>query len=110
MRCRPGPKAPSAHEVAELAREFEIELSADEAESYAEIIGGAVHAYRRIEELPERKPPVKYPREPGYRPSADEKSVQRLVLEDRHQGRERGFVEGRARWCQGRDLRSPGCR
>ncbi len=67
-----GPRAPSAQEVAELARDFEIELSAAEAESYATMISGAVHAYRRIEELPERKPPVKYPRTPGYRPGPDE--------------------------------------
>ena len=67
-----GPRAPSSREVADLAREFEIELSAEEADRYAKMIGGAVHAYRRIEELPERKPPVKYPRSPGYRPSAEE--------------------------------------
>ena len=67
-----GPKAPNPKEIAELAREFEIELSDDEAASYAKMIGGAVHAYRRIDELPERKPPVKYPRSPGYRPSAEE--------------------------------------
>ena len=67
-----GPKAPSPQAIAELARDFEIELTDDEAESYAKMIGGAVHAYRRIEELPERKPPVKYPRGPGYRPSAEE--------------------------------------
>ena len=67
-----GPKAPSPQEIANLARDFEIELSADEAESYAKMVGGAVHAFRRIEELPERKLPVKYPRGPGYRPSAEE--------------------------------------
>ena len=67
-----GPTPPSALEVSALASEFAIELSDDEAESYAKMIGGAVHAYRRIEELPERKPPVKYPRSPGYRPGPEE--------------------------------------
>ena len=89
-----GPKAPSAHEVAELAREFEIELSADEAESYAEIIGGAVHAYRRIEELPERKPPVKYPREPGYRPSADENPYNAWYWKTDIKGASAGSLKG----------------
>ena len=67
-----GPKAPSPREVTELARSFGIELGADEAESYAKMMGGALHGYRHIEELVERKPPVKYPRTPGVRPSAAE--------------------------------------
>ena len=89
-----GPKAPSAQEVADLAAEFEIELSADEAQSYAKMIGGAVHAYRRIEELPERKPPVKYPRGPGYRPSADENPYNAWYWKTEIEGAAEGPLKG----------------
>ena len=44
-----GPKAPSPREVTELAHGFGIELGADEAESYAKMMGGALHDYRHVE-------------------------------------------------------------
>jgi amidase len=65
-----GPKAPSAQQIHELARGLDLELSAEEAAIYAKLIGAGMPAYRRLEGLPESKPPVKYPRSPGYRPAA----------------------------------------
>jgi amidase len=67
-----GPKAPSAEQIRDLASDFEIDLTGEEAATYARLIGGIVHSYRRLDELPERKPPVKYPRAPGYRPAPEE--------------------------------------
>jgi amidase len=65
-----GPRAPSARDVLEMASDFGIDMEADEAATYARLMGPALHAFRRLEELPEQKPPVKYPRTPGYRPKA----------------------------------------
>ena len=65
-----GPRAPSARDVLQIAADFGIEMEADEAATYARLMAPALHAFRRLEELPEQKPPVKYPRTPGYRPSA----------------------------------------
>ena len=65
-----GPKAPSAQQILELAQGLDLELSAEEVATYAKLIGRGMPAYRRLEGLPEIKPPVKYPRSPGYRPAA----------------------------------------
>ena len=63
-----GPKPPSPEQVLELARGLDLDLSDEDAASYARVIGAGMPAYRRLEELPEEKPPVRYPRTPGYRP------------------------------------------
>jgi amidase len=61
---------PSVREIRALADEFGIEMSDTEAESYQTCMQGPIASYRRLEELPEFRPPVKYPRAPGYRPAA----------------------------------------
>ncbi|WP_420623973.1 amidase [Candidatus Poriferisodalis sp.] len=63
---------PTADEVREIAAAYGITLTADQAESHAGVIAGAVPAYSRLRELPEVRPDVKYPRTPGYRPPPEE--------------------------------------
>jgi amidase len=58
--------------VLELARGFGFEFSPEEAATHAKMIGAGMVAYQRLDELPEFKLPVKYPRSPGYRPTQDE--------------------------------------
>lgn len=89
-----GPKAPSAQQISSLARHYEIELSPEEAATYAKLIGGAVFAYRRIEELPELKPPVKYPRTPGYRPSSEENPFNAWYWKTEIKGAAHGPLKG----------------
>lgn len=67
-----GPRLPSVAEIVDLATGFGIEMSETEAASYQRLMTGALRAYRRIDELTEVLPPVKYPRDPGYRPPPEE--------------------------------------
>ncbi|HCK76497.1 MAG TPA: Asp-tRNA(Asn)/Glu-tRNA(Gln) amidotransferase GatCAB subunit A, partial [Gammaproteobacteria bacterium] len=67
-----GPVNPSINEVLKLAAEFGMELSAHEAQVYCAGMAGVLKSYRRIEELPELRPEVKYPRTPGYRPAPED--------------------------------------
>ena len=67
-----GPRAPDAWDILEIAADFGIEMSDDEAATYARLMTTAVRAYRHLDELPEFKPPVKYPRTPGYRPRPED--------------------------------------
>ena len=64
-----GPKPPSAEQIGDLAWRLDLDLSEDEIEAYARIVGAGMAAYRRLDELAAPKPPVKYPRSPGYRPA-----------------------------------------
>ena len=63
-----GPRAPSAQQILDIAEDYGIDMTLVEAGEHAGLMGGAIAAYRRIEDLPAVRPPVKYPRDPGHRP------------------------------------------
>jgi amidase len=65
-------EAAKAEQVFEIADSFGIELSADDAKSFAGLMNGIKASYDRLDELVEPTLPVKYDRGPGYRPSQDE--------------------------------------
>ena len=67
-----GANPPNVNQVLDIAEGFGLELTADEAESYCTLLQGAVKSYRRLEEMVEFRPPVKYPRNIGYRPAAED--------------------------------------
>ena len=89
-----GPRAPSARDVLELAADFGIEMEADEAATYARLMGPALHAFRRLEELPESKPPVKYPRTPGTRPKAEDNPYNAWYWRTEIEGAAEGPLKG----------------
>ena len=67
-----GPKPPSAEQIGELAWRLDLDLTDEEIEAYARIVGAGMAAYRRLDELAAPKPPVRYPRSPGYRPAPED--------------------------------------
>ena len=67
-----GPRAPSPRDILEIAEDFGIDMDEDEAATYAGLMATAVRSYCHLEDLPEFKPTVKYPRAPGYRPSPED--------------------------------------
>lgn len=68
-------RVPTPGEVAGIAGDFGIELTSADAESYVGLIKGILASYHRIDELPEPKPAVKYPRTSGYRPDPRENTL-----------------------------------
>lgn len=66
------PRLPSVAQVLELGREFGMTLTEADAASFRGLMAGSMASYARLDELAEPKLPVKYPRLPGYRPSAEE--------------------------------------
>ncbi len=59
---------------------------------------GNFAAYDLVDQMPDEIPVVKYPRTPGYRPDGAGEQAQRLVREDRHQGRVRAASSRARRW------------
>ena len=64
--------------------------------SFREPMRGPIASCARLDQLVGAQIPVKYPRAPGYRPVVRGESLQRLVLEDRDQGRAAGLLAGKA--------------
>lgn len=67
-----GPELPTLEQLKSIAKDCGVELSNELATDYLDMMVTTFKSYRRIDQLVERKLPVKYPRTPGYRPAADE--------------------------------------
>jgi amidase len=65
------PRLPTVSQILEIAKTFGMTLTEDAA-SFCSLMAGSIASYARLDELPEPKLPVKYPRDPGYRPPAEE--------------------------------------
>lgn len=61
-------RAPTSIEISNLASEFGMTLSDDDAASFVGLIKPLMRSYETLDRLTEPKPLVKYARTPGYRP------------------------------------------
>ena len=100
-----GPDLPSAAMLMRIAADHGLDLTAADADSYRALMAGAIKSYRKLEEFSEPKPPVKYPRDGGWRPRARGQPVQRLVLALQHRGRGQRRARGATRGREGRGVR-----
>ena len=65
-------RLPTVEQLLEIAGSFGMTLTSEDAISFRGLMAGSIAAYNRLDELPEPKLPVKYPRSSGYRPAAQE--------------------------------------
>src|SRR5438105_1503764 len=65
-------QAPNANQIMQLAEEFGMDLTADDADSFIRLMAGLKASYDRLDALVEPKLAVKYPRTPGWQPSPEE--------------------------------------
>jgi amidase len=63
---------PSVNQLQEIAAFYGMHLTSEDAASFQGLMVGSIASYNRLDQLPEPKLPVKYPRAPGHRPSAEE--------------------------------------
>jgi amidase len=66
------PRLPTVAQVLDLAKDFGMTLTEEDAASFRGLMAGSIASYARLDELVEPKLPVKYPRAPGYRPPPEE--------------------------------------
>lgn len=89
-----GPELPKIQQILDLAASFGMELSPEEAASFQTLMRGPIASYRRVEELAEFRPAVKYPRDPGYRPSPKENPYNAWYWRTNIQGAPTGPLAG----------------
>ena len=63
---------PSERQISDIAAGLGIDLSAQDAASFADLVARVLPTYERLDELVEPTLPVTYAREPGHRPTAEE--------------------------------------
>ena len=89
-----GAELPSIKQILSLASEFGIDLSESEASSYQNLMKGPLTSYRRLEEFSEYKPEVKYKRNSGYRPTAEENPYNAWYWRCEIEGTDSGILDG----------------
>ena len=72
---------PSPAQIKEAATEVGLSLTDADIESYSGLMKGMVDAYNLVDHMPDYLPEVKYPRTPGYFPSAEENARIRVALD-----------------------------
>ena len=63
---------PTTDEVEEIARGLKLELNKDELETFRGLMRASIDACNDVDAMEDDLPPVKYPREGGYRPDSEE--------------------------------------
>lgn len=88
-------KKPTHEEMAEVARDLGMHLSAAEIDSFLGLMDGTVAAYTALEDMPDVLPRVAYPRTPGYQPSAAENPHNAWYVKSRIEGAAGGPLKGK---------------
>ena len=65
-------KFPTTEDLARVAADLSLSLTAQDLESFRGLMANSVASYSRLDELTEPTLPVKYPRTPGVRPQPEE--------------------------------------
>lgn len=95
MAILPTVRTPSIGEILEIAGDYGITLSEDDAASFQGLIKGLLPSYWRCDELVEPKLPVKYPRTSGYRPPPEENPYNAWYWKCEVKGKKRGLLAGK---------------
>src|ERR1700730_3479292 len=65
-------RKPPLDELQRIARSYGLDLSREDSASFRGLMDGVLESYRRLDQFAEPSLAVKYPREPGWRPTAAE--------------------------------------
>lgn len=94
-RLRGFVRRPTMEEVKRLAAEEYIVLSDPEAQELTELIGEALNDCDRMDDLPQPRFEVKYPRTPGYRPTPEEDPYNLFIRKCEVKGAPTGKLAGK---------------
>jgi amidase len=68
-------RKPPLDELERIANSYGLDLSREDLASFRGLMDGVLESYRRLDQFAEPTLPVKYPREPGRRPTAAENKL-----------------------------------
>jgi amidase len=88
-------EAPNAEQILKLAEGFGIDLTQEDARSFARLMVGLKNSYDRLDALVEPKLPVKYPRTPGTQPAPEDNPYNAWTFKTEIKGAPRGKLAGR---------------
>jgi amidase len=87
-------QTPNIEQLLDISDSFGMHLGIEDARSFQKIMAATLASYARLDELPEPKLPVKYPRTPGYRPSPEENPYNAWYWKTEIKGARSGLLAG----------------
>jgi amidase len=88
-------KRPTLEQMKEIVASLHMSMSEREIGEYLDVMEGTLQAYDRLTQLPDYLPPVRYPRTPGYRPSAAENPMNAWAVKSEVRGAQYGPLAGK---------------
>ena len=89
-------REPSAADISDIAAGFGMKLSRADADSFLGLMQGVLASYRRVDELAEPKPVIRYPRERGQAPTPEENPLNAWAWRTDVRGAPTGPLAGRS--------------
>lgn len=89
-------RPPTSAEVTEIAREFGLDLSPDEASTLQMLATPLVASSAVLDTMPDVLPPVRYPRTPGERPAPEDNPLGAWWMRTHVEGAPDGRLVGRS--------------
>jgi amidase len=86
---------PTHEQMAEIAEQLGMSLTPTQIEEYLALMVPTVAGYNALDRLPDALPRVKYPRTPGYMPSAEENPLNAWYYKSRIEGAKTGKLKGK---------------
>jgi amidase len=86
---------PTPDQLRAVATQCGLSLTDEDVTSFRELMKGSVKAYNFVGSLPDEVPLVKYPRTPGYRPSAEENPRNAWYRKTSIKGASEGKLKGK---------------
>jgi amidase len=88
-------RKPPLTDLERIAKSYDLVLSHDDLTSFRSLMDGVLASYRRLDQFAEPTLPVKYPREPGYRPPAAENRLNAWYWKCSIKGAQSGPLAGK---------------
>jgi amidase len=86
---------PTPEQLRVIAAEMGLSLSDDDIKSFIGLMQPSIDGYNVVDAMPDHLPTVKYPRTPGYRPSAEENTYNAWYVKTSIKGAPTGKLQGK---------------
>ena len=88
-------KRPTLDQMKGIVTSLHMNMSEREVAEYLDVLEDTFKAYDRIAQLPDNLPEVRYPRTPGYRPTAEENTLNAWAVKSEVRGAAHGPMSGK---------------
>jgi amidase len=86
---------PTTEQLRDIASSLGMAIAGEKLEQFRTLMEGSIASYDVVDALPDEKPVVRYPRTPGYRPTAEENPLNAWYIKTTVKGAAGGKLAGK---------------